>query len=446
MIQCQYDYPVAHFVTSVAWSKYDQGSRSWISLGSLAAPPDSEYVGNFRGDCSLRINRIQPIDSGYYSFRFVTTWNSWMSKTWSHVSVKGLTSAVQPSSVTEGDDVQLTCVSGCPTLPETVWFRDDQLVTDPGQVFQASRGDAGRYQCALKELKTVRSASATLKVQYAPEKVTLSMTPSEAAVKGGLVTFGCSSDASPPVERSGYRLFKDGHLVRTGPSLNMPDIQPSHSGLYHCQAWNNVSRKGIQYFNSTIVHLDVQYRPVNVSISTHLSHVMAGSGVNLTCSSDSNPAADNYTWYRKTHATGSMQQVGSGQLLSLLAVEASHSGLYLCQAWNQLGEGNSTELLLSVEDVTDSSHSVLAIAGVGVVLFVALGIALLFWRKQKCSAGTKENTGDPAYVTALPEPRQDAWEDEVIYTTVTTIDNGHIYRNRSKEWDDPVIYSTVVYQ
>lgn len=76
-----------------------------------------------------------------------------------------LASAVQPNTVTEGDHVQLTCVSGCPTLPDAVWFRDGLPLRHPGRVFQASRVDAGSYQCALKDLETVRSASATLKVQ-----------------------------------------------------------------------------------------------------------------------------------------------------------------------------------------------------------------------------------------------------------------------------------------
>lgn len=84
------------------------------------------------------------------------------------------------------------------------------------------------------------------------------MTPSGAVVKGVSVTFGCSSDANPPVRDSGYRLFQDGHLVRSGQSLNVSDIQPSHSGWYHCQAWNNVSQRGIHYFNSTTIRLDVQ--------------------------------------------------------------------------------------------------------------------------------------------------------------------------------------------
>lgn len=84
------------------------------------------------------------------------------------------------------------------------------------------------------------------------------MSPSGGVVKGSSVTLACSSDASPPVNHSGYRLYKNGQLVRRGQSLTVLDIQPSDSGLYHCQAWNSVSRRGIQYFNSTDIHLDVQ--------------------------------------------------------------------------------------------------------------------------------------------------------------------------------------------
>lgn len=211
VIRCQYDYPFPNIVTSVAWSKYDLGKRSWIPLESLAAPPNYLYVGNRRGDCSLRINRIRHVDSGYYRFSFVTTLDRWKSSQFAHVTVKGdkitlthiymqylhpriyiqyicvhtlpwplldllklclfsspeseLSSVVQPSTVTEGDNVQLTCASGCPTLPDTVWFKDEQRLRDPGRVFQAGRGDAGRYHCGLKELETVRSASAMLTVQ-----------------------------------------------------------------------------------------------------------------------------------------------------------------------------------------------------------------------------------------------------------------------------------------
>lgn len=77
--------------------------------------------------------------------------------------------------------------------------------------------------------------------------------------------------------------------------------------------------------------------------------MVLGSSVNLTCSSAANPPADTYTWYKKTNSSGpSGLQVGSGQVLSISSMEVLHSGLYLCQARNQLGKKNSTEVLLAV--------------------------------------------------------------------------------------------------
>ena len=90
----------------------------------------------------------------------------------------------------------------------------------------------------------------------APSKVTLSVSPS--AVKGSSVTFTCSSDANPPVTQRGYSLYKDGRFVSSGQNHTISDIQPSHSGLYYCQAWNNVSRRGVDQINSTAVALGVQ--------------------------------------------------------------------------------------------------------------------------------------------------------------------------------------------
>lgn len=89
--------------------------------------------------------------------------------------------------------------------------------------------------------------------------------------------------------------------------------------------------------------------PVNISISINPAHVVWGSSVNLTCSSDANPPTDTYTWYSRTDSNGSSAlQVGSGRVLSISSMEVSHSGLYLCQARNQLGKKNSSEVLLAI--------------------------------------------------------------------------------------------------
>lgn len=90
-------------------------------------------------------------------------------------------------------------------------------------------------------------------------------------------------------------------------------------------------------------------RPVNISISMDSPHGVEGSSVTLTCSSTANPAADHYTWYKRAASDSSLLQVGSGRVMSITSMEASHAGFYLCRAKNRLGENNSTEVLLPIK-------------------------------------------------------------------------------------------------
>nr|XP_020452900.1 B-cell receptor CD22-like [Monopterus albus] len=332
VIKCEYDYPFAHIVTSTTWLKARLVSSNW-ELFPL--PTDRfTYVGNSRGDCSLKISDVQHTDKGAYFFSFVTTLNRWRSRTFAQLSVKELTTLVEPGTVTEGKDVRLTCVSDCPTPTSIVWFRDGQLVPKP--TFQATKEDAGSYYCAVLGQETARSSSVVLNVQYAPKKVTLLVSPSADVIRGRSVTFTCSSDANPSVTQSGYRLYKVGQFISSGLSHTISDIQPSHSGLYHCQAWNNISWRGVDRFNSTGLYINVQYRPMNITISVDPPHVVEGGSVNLTCSSAANPAAHAYTWYKKSDSPSSSSPLvmGSGQVLSLPSMQASDTGLYLCQARN----------------------------------------------------------------------------------------------------------------
>ncbi|XP_044062579.1 carcinoembryonic antigen-related cell adhesion molecule 6-like [Siniperca chuatsi] len=363
VIKCEYDYPLGHIVTSVGWYKAQRVSDQWrlFPLSNLPSPPDHfRYVGNYRNDCSLEINDVQYTDNGAYVFT-----HKWRNETFAQLSVKELTTVVQPNTVTEGDNVRLICVSGCPTPTAIVWFRDGQAV--PNSVFQARREDAGRYYCAVLGQETVRSAS---------------------------------------------------------------------------------------------VALNVQYRPVNISVAMDPPHVVEGSSVNLTCSSAANPAADNYTWYKTASpSSSSMLQVGSGQVLSLPSVEASHTGLYLCQARNQLGESNSTEVLLAMKEEEHGGMSLPILAGLGVSLFVTLVLVkFLFCRKQRTCAEKKQTVFHFRHSGRGSSSSATEDQSNSIYVNIHMLPSSpppvtditpHSQRNSRREHDAPtssedeVTYSTV---
>lgn len=97
--------------------------------------------------------------------------------------------------------------------------------------------------------------------------------------------------------------------------------------------------------------------PLNVSVEVSYSgSLIFNSTVNLTCSSVANPVADSYTWYKWTASSSSMLLVDSGQVLSISSFKESDTGLYICQARNQVGVGNSTEVKLAMKEM-DSEYS-----------------------------------------------------------------------------------------
>lgn len=475
VLKCSYDYPSRQTVREVGWFKESWNHGIW-SLGPLPSSEHFVYIGNHWHDCTLKINDIRYADQGNYYFRFETNYNKWRSTFPAYISVKALSASVEPRTVTEGDDVTLTCQSGCDTqrnLP-FVWFREGQRVSQP--VFKASREDAGRYQCALLGQENVRSTSVTLNVLYAPKKVMLSVSSSKDIIQGSVVSFMCSSEANPLVAPSGYSLFKDGRSISSGPEHTITNVQPSDSGQYFCQAWNNITWEGNTFFNSTGTHLNVEYQPMNTSISMDSPDVIEGSGVTLTCNSDANPPAHDYTWYKRgpssSYSPSSMVQVGSGPVLSLSSVNTSHSGHYMCQAWNRLGENNSTELLLSMKSKDTATYFPI-LAGIGVSLFVALVLALLlYWKKQRSHPDMKRTPLDPVlsgrgssspanvetsdHIYAnnhmfQPHSTEDKEEvtclEEVTYTTVNikpkNRSHPHHKRTNAPETDDCVIYTTV---
>lgn len=92
VLKCKYDYPSGHFVTSVGWYKarYVSGvGRLYPVRDPPSSPGHFRYAGNRWSDCSLEINDVQHTDEGQYYFEFETTFNRWMSRTYSHLSVKG---------------------------------------------------------------------------------------------------------------------------------------------------------------------------------------------------------------------------------------------------------------------------------------------------------------------------------------------------------------------
>ena len=87
--------------------------------------------------------------------------------------------------------------------------------------------------------------------------------------------------------------------------------------------------------------------PRNILASVHPSaEPVEGDSVTLTCSSDANPPAQNYTWYKKRGDQSS--QVGLCQNISFANIGSEQRGLYFCEARNEIGQNRSSAVQITV--------------------------------------------------------------------------------------------------
>ncbi|XP_067296812.1 pregnancy-specific beta-1-glycoprotein 5 isoform X2 [Pseudorasbora parva] len=251
--------------------------------------------------------------------------------------------------------------------------------------------------------------------------------------------------------------------------LLLESVSSDDTGNYSCAARDQ------EHLSSPAVTLSVRYPPKSVSVSVSPSVIVEGDSVTLSCSSDSNPPAVNFSWFKEDQTSA----VGSGQSFSISSFNSSFSGRFYCEAQNKYGSQRSASVSLSVKSAGGQNAGLYAAAGVGAALICICIIAVVVKILRKArdtgaqggvskeenssAAGTNQmSTFDPGFQNDLiyasithkrPKKHQSAGDDgEVQYATV------HHHRNTQAEGrpgdgivpaesagsEDPnVIYSTV---
>ncbi|XP_042170927.1 B-cell receptor CD22-like isoform X2 [Oncorhynchus tshawytscha] len=263
-ISCSYTYPSGHTVSEINW--YTKGKLNEASqILSPGYGGRVEYLGNMQSDSILRITDLTEEDSAEYKFRFrtdQTTWEPTFPGT--TLTVTGLQVKVTPATVTEGQNVTLTCSTTC-TLsdisnPTYIWYKSGHVTTKSTSLFlnPVSSEDAGRYSCSVEGHEDLPSAEETLTVTYGPKNTSVSVSPSGEIVEGSSVTLTCSSDANPPVDK--YTWYKKNVTSpkASGQSYNITNIISEDRGEYYCEAQN-----GRGSMNSTALMIIVAGKPTS---------------------------------------------------------------------------------------------------------------------------------------------------------------------------------------
>ncbi|XP_036952821.1 hemicentin-1-like isoform X3 [Acanthopagrus latus] len=386
-------------------------------------------------DPQLVFSSIQSSDSGQY---YCTAENQLGRRTsgYIYINVKygpRLPSvSVSPSAeIVEGSSVTLTCSSDANPAANYTWYKENQTLIQGPEGFyhfsSISSEDRGNYYCKSEnQYGEINSSSLFIDVLYAPKFPRV--THSAEIVEGNSVTLTCSSDANPAAN---YTWYKENQTLIQGPggTYVFYSLSSKDNGIYHCKSENIYG-----WLNSTPVNMNVQYGPRLPSLSVSPSaEMMEGASVNLTCSSDANPAA-NYTWYKENEDSPK----ASGQIFTITDIRAEHSGNYYCEAQNRRGRHNSTLQLI----VVSRSMKSVAAGSMTAILLVIICLFAFFLIRQKRSMKQKAEGPDnnaqpnvgPVYdncsATAQRNPSEE--QDDLNYATVSF----------SKNQEDP-LYSNV---
>ncbi|KAK1806726.1 hypothetical protein P4O66_005225 [Electrophorus voltai] len=282
-------------------------------------------------------------------------------------------------AMTEGESVTLTCSSeGAPAVESFAWFREGESGSMPDsfkpelRLWSLDYRDHGEYFCvARNSLGTDRSQPVLVNITYSPKNMKVLLSPEGDIVEGYSVNLTCLSNANPPVQK--YAWYKVGGgqpwAKDLSQNLTFPSVRSHHQGQYYCTAWN-VFGMG----TSSSVTLSVLYAPKNTSVLALPSSVIeAGGSLTLTCSSQANPAVENYTWHRLNAADS--WETRSGPSYTIAEVSAGASGQYYCKARNRIGAHSSPILTVRVR----GRLKVMALASaVGVSLgLITLTVAIM---------------------------------------------------------------------
>ncbi|XP_062391214.1 B-cell receptor CD22-like [Sardina pilchardus] len=190
----------------------------------------------------------------------------------------------------------------------------------------------------------------------------VSITP-EAVIEEQRVTLTCNTTCI--LTNPTFIWYKNGHLnnhTTRDNKLHLNPVSSEDTGNYSCAV------RGHESLSST-VFLNVRYSPRKTSLSISHGKTEEGSSVTLTCSSDANPPVHNYTWYMKSGAESVVR--GTGESISF-NVTSDTSGLYHCEAQNELGSQNSADAAVP----SKGPEAVIMILMASITIFIILALIL----------------------------------------------------------------------
>ncbi|XP_033488144.2 cell adhesion molecule CEACAM5-like isoform X1 [Epinephelus lanceolatus] len=251
---------------------YGEGSDISLMCSAVSRPPALFHWfvnGDLLSDTGpeLRLMNIQMNHSGNYSCQaFNNRTLRYQTSQSSVVSVLEIISgaSLKPSTnvLIEGNSFNLTCDAAGSVFTRK-WMKDGSdlilsdniILYDENRVLffkSLTRKDSGEYSCTVSNPVSSDEAKYSMEVNYGPENVQITG-PSEIHLNENL-TLTCSAESRPLAT---YTWILNGTEIHNSAVFTKVNVQPSDSGIYTCEAMNDVTERK----RSAVHELSVTVKP-----------------------------------------------------------------------------------------------------------------------------------------------------------------------------------------
>ncbi|EGV92421.1 Sialoadhesin [Cricetulus griseus] len=364
LIPCIFSFPasveVPDGITAIWYYDYS-GKRQVVSHSgdpTLVAERfrgRAELMGNMDHKvCDLMLKDLELEDSGTYNFRFeISEGNRWSDIKGTKVTVTKDPSSptiTAPKELHEGMEANFNCSTPYVCLQEKTSLKweghnpnhsvifNHQSLEPTGVSYQEtlhtvlSWQDHGRtLRCQFSLAMLSSQKEVFLQVKHAPKGVEILLSSSgKNILPGDLVTLTCQVNSSYPAISS-VQWAKDGVSLGThGYVLQLSSVAWNDSGVYTCQATNNVGSMVSPPVSLHVFMVEVKMSPAGP--------VMENETVTLLCSIPKEAPQDlRYSWY-KNHI---LLEDAHSPTLHLPAVTRANTGFYFCEVQNTQGRERS---------------------------------------------------------------------------------------------------------
>ncbi|XP_060936970.1 B-cell receptor CD22-like [Limanda limanda] len=200
------------------------------------------------------------------------------------------------------------------------------------------RADEACYSCRASNLigGGDESQPVCIQVLYPPTEPKLSM--SSEVTEGRTITISCTVESFP---QSTLTLMRTNtYYLYSRPINTLPHkitVSSADAGWYFCRAENTEGSK-----DSEKKKLVVKYSPKHVTVQANPGFdVKENVSLTLSCSAESNPPVSSVTWRMTTDGREEIIQQTQTQTFRVNSASPSDSGLYSCEATNDIGSGKS---------------------------------------------------------------------------------------------------------